>query len=146
MGEGVLRSHFESISKENSVDVLFTGLLEYGQMMKTLMACDVAVNPIVGKSVSSIINKVSDYAAASLPVINTQNSEEYRQLLDVYKAGINVENGNIGAIAEAIELLYQSDSLRCEMSKNAQRLFEDRFDRQKSYSRILPEIERLLEK
>ena len=115
-------------------------------LMNMLMKCDVAVNPIVGQSVSSIINKVSDYAAAKVPVINTQNSEEYRQLLEQYEAGINVENGNIIAIAEAIKLLYQNTSLRNEMSKNAGKLFDSRFDRQKSYPQIILEIENLLDK
>lgn len=146
MGEGVLKSQFQEVAKENAIDVLFTGLLEYGQMMNMLMKCDVAVNPIVGQSVSSIINKVSDYAAAKVPVINTQNSEEYRQLLEQYEAGINVENGNIIAIAEAIKLLYQNTSLRNEMSKNAGKLFDSRFDRQKSYPQIILEIENLLDK
>ena len=146
MGEGILKSNFQAIAKENSVDVIFTGLLEYGKMMKTLMKCDVAVNPIVGKSVSSIINKVSDYAAAGVPVINTQNSNEYRQLLEGYNAGVNVENGNIISISEAIKRLYQNDSLRSEMAKNAQKLFDLRFDRQKSYLQIVSEIENLFDK
>ena len=143
MGEGVLKAQFQKIAQENFVDVVFTGLLEYGQMMKTLMSCDVAVNPIVGKSVSSIINKVSDYAAASVPVINTQNSEEYRQLLENYNAGINVENGNIEAIAEAIKLLYDNENMRIDMSNNSKKMFDERFDRQKTYPQIIKEIEQV---
>ena len=145
MGDGVLKSHFEQIAKDVGVNVEFTGLLEYGKMMKTLSCCDIAVNPIIGKSVSSIINKVADYAAAGVPVINTQNSEEYRQLLEKYNDGINVENGNISALAQAIKKLYTDDLLRKTMSENSTKMYNELFDRQKSYPRLIEEIERLLE-
>jgi glycosyltransferase involved in cell wall biosynthesis len=144
MGDGILKSHFQRVAKDNGVNVEFTGLLEYGRMMKTLMHCDIAVNPIVGKSVSSIINKVADYAAASMPVINTQNSKEYRELLERYNVGINVQNGNILMFADAIKTLYENESLRRTMSKNAKMMFDELFDRQKCYPRLIDEIERLL--
>ena len=112
--------------------------------MKTLSCCDFAVNRIIGKSVSSIINKVADYAAAGVPVINTQNSEEYRQLLEKYNAGINVENGNILAFADAIKTLYEDELLRLAMCKNAKTMFDDLFDRQRSYPKLIDEIEKIL--
>jgi len=146
MGEGVLKEHFKQVAIENEVNVEFTGLLEYGTMMKTLMACDVAVNPIIGKSVSSIINKVADYSAAGVPVINTQNSLEYRKLLEDNKAGISVKNGNISALAEAIKTLYSDVDLRKTMSENSTKMYDKYFDRQKSYPRLIDEIEKLLEK
>ncbi len=144
MGEGVLKEHFKQIAIENEIDVEFTGLLEYGAMMRTLMACDIAVNPIIGTSVSSIINKVADYAAAGIPVINTQNSEEYRKLLDEYNAGINVENGNIEALSLAIKTLYDAANMRIDMSNNAKKMFNERFDRQKTYPQIIKEIDHVL--
>ena len=59
MGDGVCLTEFKDYALKRKVDCEFLGMLEYGLMMKTLMMCDIAVNPIVGKSVSSIINKVS---------------------------------------------------------------------------------------
>ena len=118
---------FDSFCRENDltyyalkrkVDCEFLGMLEYGLMMKTLMMCDIAVNPIVGKSVSSIINKVSDYAAAGIPVINTQNNKEYRELLEQYEAGTNVENGNTEELANAILQYYQNDEYKKIVGKN----------------------------
>lgn len=143
MGDGVLRKQFELFAKHSGVLCDFSGFLEYGTMMRTLKACDIAVNPIIGNSVSSIINKVSDYAAAAIPVVNTQNSPEYRDLLEKYNAGINVRNGNISEIANAIMTLYQSPSLRQQMSANAYKLYEDLFDRQKTYYKIIDTIEKL---
>ncbi len=145
MGDGVCRATFERYAKRRGVSCDFTGKLEYGAMMKTLMQCDVAVNPIAGKSVSSIINKVSDYAAAGVPVINTQNSAEYRALLDRYEAGINVENGNVRELAEAIHRYYSDDRLRREHGRNERNMYEELFDRCKIYPRLMDTMEELLE-
>lgn len=143
MGEGVLADKFKEVAKEYRVNCDFMGFLEYGEMMATLMKCDVAVNPIVGKSVSSIINKVSDYAMAGVPVVNTQNSEEYRNLIDEYKCGINCRNDDVNDIANAIRRLYNDEELRKDMGKNSQKLGIERFDRSKTYSKIFEIIERL---
>ena len=144
MGDGVLREEFEEFAKEQGVKCDFTGFLEYGKMMRTLELCDVALNPIVGKSVSSIINKVSDYAAAGVPVINTQNSPEYRGILEEYKAGISVTNGDLTELVYAMQKLYLSAELRKEMSENSRILYTERFDRQLTYSKLLDRINEIV--
>ena len=144
MGEGVLRAEFERFAAEVGAKCDFTGLLEYGLMMKTLMQCDVAVNPIVGQSVASIINKVSDYAAAGVPVVNTQNSPEYRALLEQYEAGINVKNGDIQGVADALRRLYEDENLRKAMSGHAKAMFTEKFDRGTNYIKLVHTIEGLL--
>lgn len=144
MGDGVCRSEYEAYAREKGVDCVFTGMLEYGQMMKTLMACDVAVNPIIGQSVSSIINKVSDYAAAGIPVINTQNSMEYRNLLELYQAGINVENGNTRVLADAIKKYCCDEDYRIHCGANSKRLFDEKFDRANIYPNLMDEIDELV--
>ena len=137
MGEGVLLEEFKQYAKEKNVVCDFMGFLDYGTMMATLMKCDLAVNPIVDKSVSSIINKVSDYAMAAVPVINTQKSNEYRKLLDKYACGINCENCNIMSICDAIKLLYNNENLRNKMSINSRKLATECFDRAKTYTEVL---------
>lgn len=143
MGEGVFLEEFRKCAYEACVNCDFTGFIEYGDMMSTLMICDVAVNPIVGKSVSSVINKVSDYAMAGVPVINTQNSPEYRKLIDDYQCGINCENGNSHDVADAILKLYYDEELKKRMGKNAEILAKERFDRTITYKSIVSLIENM---
>ena len=81
MGNGPLQEVFEAYGKEKEVNCDFTGRLSYGEMVGKLCSCDIAVNPIRAGSAGSIINKVGDYAASGLPVINTQESVEYRKLV-----------------------------------------------------------------
>lgn len=137
MGDGPLKKDFETYANELNIKSDFMGFLDYGTMMATLSKCDVAVNPIVGKSVSSIINKVSDYAMTGSAVINTQNSPEYRELIDAYHAGINVENGKADAVADAILKLYQDRILLAQIQDNSKRLGKEKFDRNKTYLKII---------
>lgn len=137
MGDGVLKEKFEKYAQEKNIKCDFLGFLDYGTMFINLKYCDVAVNPIVGSSAASIINKVSDYAIAGLPVINTQNSSEYRELISNYNCGINCISNDIKSVADAISKLYFDDKLRNEMGKNALILGTERFDRQKTYKKII---------
>lgn len=140
MGDGPLRNSFEEYARENNINYEFTGKLEYPKMVGFLSSCDIAVNPIVGLSVASIINKVGDYAAAGLPVINTQNSQEYRNLIDNYSAGFNCENGNASDIADKMEKLITNRKLRINMGKGNRLLAEEKFDRDKTYKDIIDSI------
>ena len=143
MGDGVLKERFQAYSKMQKIRCDFLGFLDYGTMMGTLMKCDIAVNPIVGKSVSSIINKVSDYAMAGIPVINTQDSEEYRHILEEYSCGINCDNGNIESIARGIRTLIDNSELRSKMGENSKKLGDELFDRAKTYPKLINVIEKL---
>lgn len=137
IGEGPRRKEFEEAAKQKYINAIFTGKLEYSLMVKKLCKCDIAVNPIVKNSAASIINKHADYAAASLPVINTQESREYKKLLDRYNAGLNCINGNIEDLAEKLLRLIVDKETRITMGKNNRRLAEERFDREKTYKKIV---------
>lgn len=137
MGDGALKETFASYSKERGINAEFTGKLPYPQMIEHLKQCDIAVNPIHKGSAGSIINKVGDYAMAGLPVINTQECVEYRDLLSQYKAGINCECENVGDIVNALKLLIGDAELRATMGRNSLKLGIERFDRAISYNEIL---------
>lgn len=136
MGDGPLRESFAELAAQKGIDAEFTGRLPYEEMVKRLVQCHVAMNPIVKNSAGSIINKVGDYAAAGLPVVNTQECPEYRQLVEDYRCGINCPVGQWRGVADALEKLLEDESLWAEMGKNSRRLAEDRFDRDKSYEKI----------
>ncbi len=137
MGDGPRKKEFETYAKQKKINVLFTGKIPYDKMCALLSMCDIVINPIVGLSVASIINKHADYAAVGRPVINTQNSQEYRNLVSSYKMGINCENGKASDIAQAIERLILLKDLRLLMGINACKCAEEKFDRMKSYSALV---------
>lgn len=143
-GNGVLENEFRYYAKQRGVAAEFWGHRQYDEMIPYLAASEIAVNPIVGKSVASIINKVCDYATAGVPVVNDQNSDEYRNLLEKYHAGLNCENNNAQQFADAIMKLYQNESLRRQMKDGALRLAREKFDRDKTYLLFVDVIENIL--
>ena len=140
MGDGVKKDEFQNYALIKNVDALFTGNLPYDQMCALLCECDIVVNPIVKRSAASIINKHGDYAASGRPVINTQDSVEYRALVEGYEMGFNCQNGNAEDIAEKILLLLNDENLRKIMGKNARRCAEEKFNRQNSYLELIETI------
>jgi len=140
IGDGPLRSRFEQYAADKDVWVEFTGRLDYGEMVGLLSACDIAVNPIVRSSGGSIINKHGDYAAAGLPVLNTQESPEYRALVDGWKLGFNCKNGDAIDLAEKMLVLARDETLRKRCGANNRKLAEEKFDRSTTYSQILDVI------
>lgn len=76
-----------------------------------------------------------------IPVINTQESEEYQKLVKDYNIGFNVENGKPKQMAERILKLYNNKKLREQLGKNNRKLSEEKFDRRKSYLPIKQLIE-----
>lgn len=140
MGDGVLRHEFEEYASTKDVDAVFTGSLPYDQMCSLLCECDITINPIKHGSAASIINKHADYAASGLPVVNTQESEEYRALVEEYHMGFNCNNGDAEDLADKLEVLIQNEALRKEMGINARRCAEEKFDRKNSYKALLKEI------
>ncbi|NMA85356.1 MAG: glycosyltransferase family 4 protein [Epulopiscium sp.] len=137
MGDGPLKSKFEIYAKQQDINVEFTGRLDYGQMIGMLVVCDIAVNPIKVGSAGSIINKVGDYAAAGLPVLNTQECQEYRNIVEKYKIGLNCKGNNSDDLAGKLLKLYENKNLRKIMGKNNRRLAEEKFDRSKTYKEII---------
>lgn len=136
MGDGPLRGEFEMHASQKGINALFMGRLPYDEMCSQLCQCDVVVNPIVGKSVASIINKHADYAASGLPVINTQKSTEYQNLITRYSMGFNCENGNSEEMAKCITKLISDKSLGDKMGKAARKCAEEKFDRRVTYPRL----------
>lgn len=143
IGDGPFRERFGQYAKEKQINCTFLGKKTYTEMASLLCSCDICINPIVKGSAASIINKVGDYALSGLPVINTQESPEYRALIEEYQCGINCECGNAEQVAQAIKKLAANKELRKQMGENSRRLATEKFDRRNTYFKIIDAIEKL---
>ena len=141
LGDGERKAEFEQHAKELGVECLFTGRLPYEEMCGWLAACDIAINPIMHNAAQSIINKHGDYAASGIPVLNTQECKEYRDLVKEYKMGFNCKNGDAEGLANKLQLLIENEQLRLKMGRNARRCAEEKFDRKNSYLKLVNIIE-----
>ena len=140
MGDGPKQVEFEAYAKAKNVRATFTGRLPYNEMCSLLKACDITVNPIAHNAAQSIINKHADYAASGLPVISTQENEEYRRLVDEYRMGFNCSNSDAGDLADKLKSLIEDEELRKQMGRNARRCAEERFDRSHTYKKLIQQI------
>ena len=137
MGDGPKMEEFRDYAKKKKVNVYFAGRLPYNDMCSLLAACDITVNPIQHMAAQSIINKHGDYAASGLPVVSTQESEEYRNLIDEYQMGYNCRNNDAEDLAQKLKMLADDSELRARMGANARRCAEERFDRKTSYKKLI---------
>lgn len=137
MGDGPRKDEFIEYAAKKKVDALFTGRLNYADMCSTLCKCDMVVNPITKGAAQSIINKHADYAASGLAVINTQECEEYRSLVEEYDMGYNCLNNDSKDLAMKLELLINDEVQRLNMGKNARKCAEECFDRTYAYKEIV---------
>ena len=140
LGTGEKESEFKEYAAKLGLDCLFTGKLPYDQMCGWLARGDIAVNPITHNAAQSIINKHGDYASAGLPVLNTQENVEYRNLVERYHMGINCENGNPEDLAAKLRILLKNEHQRSEMGKGARKCAEERFDRRNTYKALTSAI------
>ena len=145
IGGGSFEEKFKQYAAKTYPEAEFMGRKPYVEMAGLLASCDIAINPIVKGSAASIINKVGDYALAGIPVINTQESPEYRSLLEEYECGINCQCGDSIDVAGAIVKLASNASLRNLMGKASRKLADEKFDRRKTYGKILNAVETLVE-
>lgn len=143
-GDGPYLEQFKEYAKNCKVSTKFFGRLDYSKMTAYLCKSDIAVNPIVKGAAQSIINKHADYAAAGLPVINTQECKEYRNLIEKYHCGINCDVESIEQVGVAILKLVENNELRKMMGKQSRIMAEENFDRHNTYRLIIREIEKLV--
>lgn len=136
MGDGPKKGEFEVYARKKKIRVEFVGRLTYNAMCSLLSNCDITVNPIAHMAAQSIINKHADYAASGKPVVSTQESDEYRKLIEQYQMGFNCRNNDSIDLAEKLKLLVNDNEMRLQMGANARRCAEERFDRKISYTKL----------
>lgn len=137
MGDGYLKDDFESYGEQRKINQTFAGRLDYKSMCQLLTKVDIVVNPIRGKSAASIINKHADYAASGKPVINTQQSQEYIELINEYKFGYSFDSRQVKEISDSILYLANNPDILFSFGINSRRCAEALFNRSITYIEIV---------
>lgn len=142
LGQGPSEEHLKKYATEIGADnVDFVGFVDYEMMAAYLSKSDMTINAIKKQASQSIINKVADYFAAGIPMLNSCCCQEQLDMVDNYHVGINYEPGNVDNLCDCIINLAKDEELRNEMGKNARKLAEDKFDRRNSYKELINRID-----
>jgi len=123
-------------------NVTFTGLLNYGNVVHLLNQSDIGLVTYVTGLHGGFPNKVFDYLAAGLPIVNSAE-EELGNLVRAERIGLQYEAGNVESLAKAIVELYNNPGERLDMGRRARKLAEERFDMNKEYPKFEEFLRRL---
>jgi len=129
--------------KANLTNVSFLGFKPYGEMAAYLCKSNVCVNAVKKNASQSIINKVADYLAAGIPMLNSCTCKEQLEMIDNYKVGLNYEPGNSSELVEKILFFYKNRDIANEFGKNARNLALEKFDRERTHLQILNLIDEI---
>ena len=116
-------------------NVVFTGLLDYHHLVLLLRQSDVGMSTYAAGHDDAFPNKVFDYLAAGLPIVNSAEGE-LGCLVRTEHIGKQYQAGNAESLARAVAELCDKPSERLEMGRKARRLAEERFDVNKEYPKL----------
>lgn len=133
----------EIVEKEKIFNVEFLGFMPYEKMAAFLAKSDLTINSIKKNASQSIINKVADYFAAGIPMVNGCPCKEQQEMVDKYHVGLNYESENVESLTSAIISLTTDDKIRTEYGLNARRLAMEKFNRSTSYLEIIRTIDNM---
>lgn len=106
--------------------IRFHGFLAREPLDALLRAMDIGVIPMFDRSLVAVPNKVADYAAAGLAVVNSLTGET-RELLEKYDAGAWYRAGNLPMLCAALDAFSRNRPALQEKRENALRLARERF-------------------
>jgi glycosyltransferase involved in cell wall biosynthesis len=145
LGSGPLEKDFKEFAEKIGSNAFFAGWVDHATMGAYLKKSDVVINAIKKRAPQSITNKVGDYLSSGRPIINGSLNSELLELLKGYNFGVNYEPENPQSLFLAIEEMYKmSKQQREQMGSNARKLAEERFDRKRTYPKIIRMIEKLI--
>jgi glycosyltransferase involved in cell wall biosynthesis len=141
LGDGQNRHKMEKLASQLNAPVDFLGVKPYEEMCGYLKLGDFALHSIVLGSQSSLTTKFCDYCAAGLPVLNSSQNPEIKQIILIHGLGINYQPGNVAEIVLAIQTLALNPNKRAAMGRASRFFAEQMLDRKKIYSALFPLFE-----
>ena len=132
-GDGFEREHFQGVAEEKRLrNVLFLGMLTYGDVVALLRRSSVGLNAYACGATQSWTNKIFEYFAAGLPVVNSLEGDA-RRLIETEDVGVQYAAGDAESLVSAIQQLLKRTDLLQRMGRKARCLAEVRFDRHVCY-------------
>ena len=143
-GSGPKEQELKEMASEISDGVNFLGHLTYQDMVPILYNSNVAANALTKSSLGSLTNKLGDYLAAGLPILNSGSNIEVLDLIEKESLGINYESGDFNSLADHIIYLYLNLEIREKHGLNSRRVAEKNFKREKTYNEITTLIKSII--
>ena len=134
IGDGVCRAKVENLINQYSVNAEITVFLKYGDLLKYLSYCDIAVNIFRDKTKVVHSYKFNDYVATNCFILNSLLGET-ADMVDRYKVGLNFDFKDNTFDKVLLQCLEFWDEYR-EWKLNNERLVDELLDKEAIYSQI----------
>lgn len=133
VGAGPQLPKMKSLAAGMRLDnVTFTGFVPFQEMVKLLVQSEVGVNARAPGMPETFPNKVFDYLAAALPIVNSVTGE-LGNLVLAEDIGWQYEAGSPDSLLEVLTDLYEHPEICRAMGRRSRQLAEERFDRNRTY-------------
>lgn len=127
---------------ERHPNVHVVGWVNAEQMRRLLRGSDVGLLAMNFPS-PAFNNKAFAYLASGLPILNGATGD-LAEIVNDESIGVNVPGGDAGALADAMARLATDDAWRTRLTRNARRLFDERFDRDANYRAYADHVEAVI--
>lgn len=142
-GDGPLKDQIiKKISKDELKNVQYLGKVDNQELFHLYALCDIGLCAYSKYSNVGMPDKIYDYMAAGLPIINSLKGE-LQHLIEDNRLGVQYEAGNPVSLSAAIESLMNDGEGRSRMAKNSYS-FAERFDQQKQYRNYVEFVNRVM--
>jgi glycosyltransferase involved in cell wall biosynthesis len=115
-------------------------------MYVLLRRSSVGLDPIIDRYdfLSTINNKAIEYLSAGLPILSCPRKGVLFDLIRTERCGASFEYGNAGEMAKILMNLANNAELYGDMTRNAERLFKNRFDGDLVYAEMMQYLENIV--
>jgi len=142
-GDGPERTVLKKAAEDKKLaNCEFLGLLEYDELVGLLRQSDIGLNVFVKNAKNAFPNKIFDYMAAGLAIINSIPGELEKIIKD-NAAGLQYNAGDAESLKDAILKLHEKPQKCKEMGQTARRLVEEKFDKNKQYLKYVKFLEEI---
>jgi len=129
-GDGPCRRLVELVVSQSGGVVKFHGYLSGDELSLLMNKCDVGVIPMKDELLVAIPNKLIDYAAHGLAIINGLTSET-KVLLKKFDCGVLYETGSVDSFKQAVLKYHDHRDLLKLHKVNSRCMAEQNFDSEK---------------
>jgi glycosyltransferase involved in cell wall biosynthesis len=124
-------------------NVSFTGWLDASQIANMMRTVDVGLASYVPNAPQSVPNKIAEYLAAGLPIINSLVGET-AALIENHQCGLTYHAGDPCDLAQKLLAIVSQPMLRDDMGRRARALFESQFAAEVVYAHMADHIEAVI--
>ena len=141
-GDGPFKGRVEAyVAEKKHARLYYAGRLLPDKLAALYNVCDIALCAYSNRSNVEMPDKIYDYTAAGLPVVNSLRGE-VSDVIREKRIGLQYDAGNSRDLLETLEILANDDALRGEMARNSYDAGM-LYDRHVQYAKLVEIVEKV---